>query len=70
MIALVDQLRRDERLTVLLSIHTPEDIAEVAELIAFVADGRVVAVGPPPEVLRSGARGDIDRYLGEAYFRN
>jgi len=63
MISLVDELRRDEGLTVLVSIHTPEDLGAAADLMAFVADGRVLAVGPPREIL---AKGDpaIDRYLG------
>ncbi len=47
MIALVDRLRRDEGLTVLVSIHTPEDLAGVAELMAFIDEGRVVAAAPP-----------------------
>lgn len=64
MIALIDELRREEGLTVLLSIHTPEDIVEVAELLAFVAEGRVVAVAPPTEMLKKGGRAEIDRYLG------
>ena len=47
MIALVDRLRRDEGLTVLVSIHTPEELGDAADLMAFIADGRVVAVAPP-----------------------
>ncbi len=64
MVALVDQLRRDERLTVLVSIHTPEDLGGTADLMAFVADGRVLAVAPPAEVLAPGRDPAIDRYLG------
>ena len=44
MIALVDRLRRDEGLTVLVSIHTPEDLGAAADLMAFIAE-------------RAGARG-------------
>jgi thiamine transport system ATP-binding protein len=64
MVGLVDALRRDEGLTVLLSIHTPEDLGGVADLVAFVAEGRVAALGPPSEVLRAGRDAAIDRYLG------
>jgi thiamine transport system ATP-binding protein len=64
MIALVDRLRRDEGLTVLVSIHTPEDLAGVAELMAFIDDGRVLAAVPPGEMLRPGLHPAIDRYLG------
>jgi thiamine transport system ATP-binding protein len=64
MIALVDQLRRDERLTVLVSIHTPEDLSEVADLIAFVDGGTVIAVASPGEILAPGWQPAIDRYFG------
>ena len=64
MIALIDELRRSERLTVLVSIHTPEDISDVADLMAFVADGRVLAVITPEELLRGERDPAIDRYLG------
>ena len=64
MIALVDQLRRDEALTVLISIHTPEELGDAAELMAFVAEGRVLAVDRPRDLLRPGRGAPIDRYLG------
>lgn len=61
MIALVDRLRRDQGLTVVMSIHTPEDVADRADLMAFVRDGRVVACGPPGTVL---ALPELDAFLG------
>jgi thiamine transport system ATP-binding protein len=64
MIALIDALRREEGLTVLVAIHTPEDIAGVADLIAFIAAGRVLAAAPPAEMLKKGRDAEIDRYLG------
>jgi thiamine transport system ATP-binding protein len=64
MIGLIDALRREEGLTVLLSIHTPEDIAGVADRLAFIADGRVIAAAPPAEMLTKGRDAEIDRYLG------
>jgi thiamine transport system ATP-binding protein len=64
MVSLVDALRRDEGLTVLVSIHTPEDIGDAAELMAFVADGRVLAAAPPQDILSAGFHPAIDRYLG------
>jgi thiamine transport system ATP-binding protein len=53
MIRLVDALRRDAGLTVLMAIHTPFDAADLADLMAFVDAGRIVAVGPPSEILNS-----------------
>ncbi len=64
MLALVDAVRREEGLTVLLSIHTPEDLAGRADLMAFVAEGRVLAHGTPDDMLRPGRAPAIDRYLG------
>ena len=61
MIALVDQLRRDQGLTVVMSIHTPEDVVDRGDLMAFVRDGRVAACGPPGDVL---ARPELDSFLG------
>jgi thiamine transport system ATP-binding protein len=63
MIALVDALRRERGLTVLMAIHSPEDAASVADLVAFVADGRVDAVGPPEEILAPGRSPKLDRYF-------
>ena len=54
MILLVDDLRRKRPVTILMTIHTPEDVADVADQMAFVADGRVVASGQPADIL-SGA---------------
>jgi thiamine transport system ATP-binding protein len=64
MIALVDALRREEGLTVILSIHTPEDIVGVADLMAFIANGRVLSAAPPADLLKEGEHAEIDRYLG------
>ena len=64
MVALVDAVRRDAGMTVLVSIHTPEDLGEAADLMAFVAEGRVVAVASPEEMLRRGREPEIDSYLG------
>ncbi len=53
MILLVDEMRRKRPVTILMTIHTPEDAAVVAEQMIFVADGRVVASGSPSSILNS-----------------
>jgi thiamine transport system ATP-binding protein len=53
MILLVDRLRRKRPVTILMTIHTPEDAADVADQMAFIADGKVVASGPPSAILSS-----------------
>jgi thiamine transport system ATP-binding protein len=64
MIRLVDDLRRDRGMTVLLTIHTPDDIMAVADQVAFVADGQVIASGPPEDALRPGRDPRIAAFLG------
>lgn len=53
MILLVDEMRRKRPVTILMTIHTPEDAADVADQMAFVADGRIVASGRPADILSS-----------------
>ncbi|MDJ1159639.1 thiamine ABC transporter ATP-binding protein [Chelatococcus sp. SYSU_G07232] len=66
MIGLVDQLRRERRLTVLMSIHTPEDAADVADLMAFVAEGKVIATDTPAKLLAGARHPALDRYFRRA----
>lgn len=53
MILLVDEMRRKRPVTILMTIHTPEDAADVADQMAFIADGKVVASGRPADILNS-----------------
>jgi iron complex transport system ATP-binding protein len=48
---LVDRLRAERRLTVLASMHDLTTAGEYADRIVLLAGGRVVAAGPPREVL-------------------
>src|SRR5918997_3149272 len=64
MIGLVDRLRRERGITVVLTIHTPEDILPVAERVAFVAAGRVIATGSPAEILKASRAPQIAEFLG------
>jgi thiamine transport system ATP-binding protein len=64
MIALTDRLRRDNGLTVLMTIHTPADIAATADMVAFVAEGAVRDVGPPQALLTAGRSPAMDAFLG------
>ncbi len=65
MIALVDRLRREKGMTVLMSIHTPEDVAAVADRMAFIDNGRVELVGHPADVL-SAENPALARYFRTA----
>lgn len=54
MILLVDELRRDRPVTIVMTIHTPDEVAETADQMALVAAGRVLATGTPREILSAG----------------
>jgi thiamine transport system ATP-binding protein len=64
MIRLVDTLRRERDVTVLLTIHTPVDILDIADSAAFVADGAVLAQGRPSDVLDPARDPRIAAFLG------
>jgi thiamine transport system ATP-binding protein len=64
MIRLTDDLRRAHGLTVLMTIHTPSDIAAVADLVAFVSEGAVQDAGPPGDLLRPGRSTALDQFMG------
>lgn len=63
MIQLVDRLRRERNLTVLMSLHTPEDALGIADAMIFIAEGRVQMNDAPERVLASGAP-LVKRFLG------
>jgi len=51
MVQLVGEFRRRRPVTILMTIHTPEDVADLADLMVFVADGKVVASDVPSAIL-------------------
>lgn len=51
MVRLVDELRRKRPVTIVMTIHTPDDVADLADQMALVVDGKVVASGTPSEIL-------------------
>jgi thiamine transport system ATP-binding protein len=51
MVQLVGELRRRRLVTILMTIHTPEDVADLADQMVFVAEGRVVASDTPSAIL-------------------
>ena len=63
MLELVDGFRRQDGLTVLMSIHTPVEAAEIADLMVFVDDGRVAAAGAPEAVMAESGNEVLDRYF-------
>lgn len=64
MIALIDRLRRARGITVLLTIHTPEDALGRADAVAFVAQGRVLVQDAPRRALDPARHPAIAAFLG------
>lgn len=64
MIAQVDELRRAHGLTVLMTIHTPEEAAARIDLAVFVAGGKVVTSGPWATLTGPEGRQDLRHFLG------
>jgi iron complex transport system ATP-binding protein len=48
---LVDRLRRDRELTVVAALHDLTTAAQFSDRLALLVEGRLVAEGPPDEVL-------------------
>ena len=67
MLALVDSLRQDTGLSVLMVSHDPGDARQIAETTAFLANGRIVATGPTKQVLDNPPAQEIADYLGIAH---
>jgi len=66
MLDLVDRLRRDLALTVILVSHQPEDARRIAQRTAFVCDGRVLVEGPTAAMLDDPPLAELAQYLGRA----
>lgn len=65
MLTLVDQLRRDRGLTVIMASHAPEDAAIIADQIAYIEEGKIIQCGPPEQILGNQASESIRHYLGD-----
>jgi thiamine transport system ATP-binding protein len=63
MIGLVDTLRKENGLTVLMAIHTPTEASTVADMMAFVDEGQVLAAGSPTEIMASTDHPALARYF-------
>jgi thiamine transport system ATP-binding protein len=60
---LVDEIRKDRGLTILMVSHDPNDAARIAERTAFIEDGRVVAVYKAKEMLGDTPPPEMAGYL-------
>jgi thiamine transport system ATP-binding protein len=56
MILLVNEMRRLRPVTIMMTIHTPDEVADLADQMVFVSGGRVVASGRPAHIMnRTGS---------------
>ncbi len=66
MVGLVDRLRQERGLTVLMVSHQLDALPGIAAQAAFVADGRIAATGTATELLIHPPLPEIADYLGYA----
>lgn len=66
MLDLVDQLRRERGLTVVIVSHNPQDAQHIAARTAFLYEGRVVAQGETQALLSAGEPAALRAFLGNA----
>lgn len=59
MVQLVGELRRKRPVTILMTIHTPDDVADLADQMVFVAEGRIIASDAPAAILTGSLAGRI-----------
>jgi thiamine transport system ATP-binding protein len=65
MLDMVAQMARDHAMTVLMVTHNLEDAGRIAERIALIEDGRLVAQGSAETFLSKDAPEAFARYVGE-----
>ncbi|MEX1108816.1 MAG: thiamine ABC transporter ATP-binding protein [Dongiaceae bacterium] len=65
MLDMVERLRRDHALTVVMVTHQPADARRCASLAAFVLAGQIRHVAPPDVLFGIKDDPDLDAYLGE-----
>ncbi len=64
MLDLVEKLRREQGLTVLLVSHNPQDALRIAARTAFIYEGRVMVEGETPGLLARGEPSELRAFLG------
>ena len=66
MLDLLDRLRHERGLAVLMVSHHPGDARHVAERTAFVHEGRILELGETERVLGASRSPELRAYLGDA----
>jgi thiamine transport system ATP-binding protein len=65
MLDLVNELRRETGMTVLMVTHTPEDALDLDAQLLFIENGEVVAQGPAKDLLSETGPDALRRYIGD-----
>jgi thiamine transport system ATP-binding protein len=63
MLDLVDDIRRDRGLTIMMVSHLPDDAARIAQHVAFIEDGHVVGVFEIDTLFGENPPSEIAAYL-------
>lgn len=66
MLALVRDVKRERGLTVIMVTHVPEDASALADRVAFLADGAIIAVGDSHDFFQRTDVAGLKAYLGRS----
>ncbi len=64
MLDLLDNLRVEKKLTVILVTHLPDEALRIADKVAFIENGEILISGDAHELLTNPPVGALSRYLG------
>jgi thiamine transport system ATP-binding protein len=65
MLDLLRKLQAEKGFTILLVSHHPEDARYAASRTAFLANGRIAAIGPTKDILARKDIAELSAYLGD-----
>ncbi|MEM1286003.1 MAG: ATP-binding cassette domain-containing protein [Pseudomonadota bacterium] len=61
---LVSAMQKEKQLTMLTVSHTPQELTDLCDELAFINDGTITARGPVETMLNGSSNSDLRDYLG------
>ncbi|MGD1888652.1 MAG: ATP-binding cassette domain-containing protein, partial [Cohaesibacteraceae bacterium] len=61
---LVSTMQKEKQLTMLTVSHTPQELTDLCDELAFINDGTITARGPVETMLNGSDNSDLRDYLG------
>jgi len=64
MLDLVEELHRDQGMTILMATHDPHDAERLSQMLLFVENGEIAGAGATKDFLSGRGTAGFERYLG------